>query len=141
DGIEKNALDETGFTNKNFTNKPFSVNQLDNVKKRLLNYYENNGYPFAAVFLDSIYLKDTTMTATLNVKKGPLYHIDSISVKGKIKISNSFLQHYLAIPNGSIYNKQKLDNVSKRLLELPYLQEQQPSELLMLGTGSILNLY
>jgi hypothetical protein len=26
-------------------------------------------------------------------------------------------------------------------MELPYLQEQQPSELLMLGTGSILDLY
>jgi outer membrane protein assembly factor BamA len=75
------------------------------------------------------------------VIKGPLYHIDSISVKGKIRISNSFLQRYLSIPNGSIYNKEKLDQVSKRLLELPYVQEQQPSELLMLGTGSVLDLY
>jgi outer membrane protein assembly factor BamA len=141
EGIEKTALDESGFSNKNFSNKPFNISQLSSMKKQLLNYYENNGYPFAAVFLDSIFLKDTTMTATLSVKKGPLYHIDSISVKGKIKISNSFLQHYLGIPNGSIYSKEKLDNVGKRLLELPYLQEQQPSELLMLGTGSILNLY
>ncbi len=141
DSVEKTALDASGFNSKNFSNKPFNINQLGNMKKGLLNYYENNGYPFAAVFLDSIFLKDTAMTATLIVKKGPLYHIDSISVKGKIKISNSFLQHYLGIPNGSIYNKEKLNQVSKRLLELPYLQEQQPSELLMLGTGSILNLY
>jgi outer membrane protein assembly factor BamA len=70
-----------------------------------------------------------------------LYHVDSISIKGKAKISNSFLQHYLGISKGSIYNREKLDLVSKRILELPYLQEQQPSELLMLGTGSILNLY
>ncbi len=141
DSVEKAALDATGFNSKNFSSKPFNINQLGNIKKGLLNYYENNGYPFAAVFLDSIFLKDTAMAATLIVKKGPLYHIDSISVKGKIKISNSFLQHYLSIPNGSIYNKEKLNQVSKRLLELPYLQEQQPSELLMLGTGSILNLY
>ncbi len=141
DSVEKTALDASGFNSKNFSNKPFNIIQLGNIKKGLLNYYENNGYPFAAVFLDSIFLKDTAMTATLIVKKGPLYHIDSISVKGKIKISNSFLQHYLSIPNGSIYNKEKLNQVSKRLLELPYLQEQQPSELLMLGTGSILNLY
>ena len=141
DSVEKTALNASGFNSKNFSNKPFNINQLGNMKKGLLNYYENNGYPFAAVFLDSIFFKDTAMTATLIVKKGPLYHIDSISVKGKIKISNSFLQHYLGIPNGSIYNKEKLNQVSKRLLELPYLQEQQPSELLMLGTGSILNLY
>lgn len=139
--IEKKALDESGFIKKNFNYKPFNVGQLEYFKERILNFYEKNGYPFAAVFLDSIVIEDNAMAAALNVKKGPLYHIDSISIKGKAKISNSFLQRYLGIAKGSIYNKEKLELVSKRILELPYLQEQQPSELLMLGTGSILNLY
>ncbi|MEP7142089.1 MAG: POTRA domain-containing protein, partial [Ferruginibacter sp.] len=104
-------------------------------------YYEKNGYPFAGVFLDSIQLTPDAMKASLRVTRGPLYHIDSIRVRGKIKISNNFLQRYLGISNGSIYNKDKLDQVSTRFLELPYLQEQQPSELTMLGTGSILDVY
>ena len=141
DGIEKKALDESGFISKNYQGKPFNIGQLAYFKERILNYYEKNGYPFAAVFLDSIILKDDTMDAALNITKGPLYHIDSISIKGKIKISNAFLQRYLGIAKGSIYNKEKLEQVSKRFLELPYLQEQQPSELLMLGTGSVLNVY
>ena len=141
DGIEKKALDEIGFISKNYQGKPFNIGQLAYFKERILNYYEKNGYPFAAVFLDSIILKDDTMDAALNITKGPLYHIDSISIKGKIKISNAFLQRYLGIAKGSIYNKEKLEQVSKRFLELPYLQEQQPSELLMLGTGSVLNVY
>jgi outer membrane protein assembly factor BamA len=77
----------------------------------------------------------------LTATPGPLYHIDSIRINGKAKISNNFLQHYLGLPNGSVYNKEKLELVSKRMLELPYVQEQQPSELMMLGTGSILNVY
>ena len=140
-GIEKKALDESGFNSKSFNNAPFDFARLNYVKERLLNYYEKTGYPFAAVFLDSIVLRDNVMQGTLSVKKGPLYHIDSISIKGKIKISNIFLQHYLGIVNGSIYNKEKLEQVGKQLLQLPYLQEQQPSELAMLGTGAILNLY
>lgn len=139
--IEKRALDISGFTEKSFINKPVDFAQLQVIKERILNYYENNGYPFAGVFLDSIHVTADALNASLKVNKGPLYHIDSIRVRGKIKISNSFLQRYLGIPNGSIYNKDKLDQVSKRLLELPYLQEQQPSELLMLGTGSILDVY
>ena len=139
--IEKRALEESGFISKNFTNKPFNSNELLYYKERILNYYEKNGYPFASVFLDSISYTGSAMFANLMVKKGPLYHIDSISVKGNIKISNSFLQHYLGIPAGAVYNKEKLDLLSKRILELPYLQEQQPSELVMLGTGAILNLY
>ena len=139
--IEKRALDISGFTEKSFINKPVDIAQLQVIKERILNYYENNGYPFAGVFLDSIQITADAMNASLIVNRGPLYHIDSIRVRGKIKISNSFLQRYLGIPKGSIYNKDKLGQVSKRLLELPYLQEQQPSELLMLGTGSILDVY
>ncbi|MEI9934173.1 MAG: BamA/TamA family outer membrane protein [Ferruginibacter sp.] len=77
----------------------------------------------------------------LKVNKGPLYHIDSIRVYGKVKISNNFLQHYLGITNGSIYNIDKLQQVSKLLLQLPYLEEGKTSDLTMLGTGAILNLY
>lgn len=141
DSIEKKALERSGYMEKNYINKPVNVAQLEVIKQRILNYYENTGYPFAGVFLDSVFLDNEAMTASLKVDKGPLYHIDSIRVKGKVKISKSFLQHYLSIPYGSIYNKEKLDLVSKRLLDLPYLQEQQPSELLMLGNGSILDLY
>ena len=141
DNVEKRALDESGFISKNFTNKPFNTNELLFYKERILNYYEKNGYPFASVFLDSINHTESTVFANLMVKKGPLYHIDSIGVKGNVKVSNSFLQHYLGISAGAIYNKEKLDLVSKRILELPYLQEQQPSDIVMLGTGAILNLY
>ena len=140
-GIDKKVLDDIGFYSKNFENKPFNPGQIDFFKNKILNYYENNGYPFAAVFLDSLISNDSGVTGLLNVKKGPLYHIDSISINGKISISNAFLQHYLGIPNGSFYNKEKLQLVSKKLLELPYLKEQQPAELRMLGTGSILDLY
>ena len=139
DSIDKKAI--SGYNSKNLTNKPLNMAQLEIFKERILTYYLNNGYPFAAVFLDSIQLSDTTMNAAIKVTKGPLYHIDSIRIKGNVKISNSFLQRYLSIANGSIYNQSKLEAVSKRLLDLPYLQEQQPAELMMLGTGSILDVY
>jgi outer membrane protein assembly factor BamA len=91
--------------------------------------------------LDSIRLEEDKINAMLKVTKGPLYHIDSIRVFGKAKISKNFLNHYLGIPKGGLYNKEKLEQVSKRILELPYLQEMQPSDISMLGTGSVLNLY
>jgi len=140
-GIEKKVLDLSGFDNESFINKPLHIEQLLAIKERILGYYERNGYPFTAVYLDSIQVTPGAMSALLKVDNGLLYHIDSIRVKGKVKISNSFLQRYLGMPNGSIYNKDKLDLVGKRLQELPYLQEQQPSELMMLGSGAILDLY
>ena len=140
-GIDKPAMDESRFREKDFTGKMLNIQQLQLLQERLLDYYEKNGYPFAAIFLDSIRLDDNKMEALLAAQKGPLYHIDSIRVLGKAKISKKFLRHYLDISNGSLYNKAKLQQVSKRLLELPYLQEVQPNDITMLGSGSILNLY
>ncbi|HMK03849.1 MAG TPA: BamA/TamA family outer membrane protein [Ferruginibacter sp.] len=141
DGIEKNAMDESRFSEKDYSGKLLNMQQLLRLQERVLNYYEKNGYPFAEVYLDSIRLDDDKMEALLRAKKGPLYHIDSIRIFGKAKISRNFLQHYLGISNGSLFNKEKLEQVSKRMLELPYLKEVQPSDITMLGSGSILNLY
>lgn len=140
-GIDKTALSAAGYIEKNFINKPVNFSQLQLVQQRLLNHYENNGYPFATVFLDSIQLDDDKMTATLKADKGVLYHIDSIRIYGKVKLNKNFLQRYLDIKNGSIYNKQKLEQVDKRMLELPFVTPTQSSDISMLGSGSILNLY
>ncbi len=108
----------------------------------MLDYLENNGYPFAKVSLDSVVLTDSAgVSAVLKIDKGPLYKIDSIRVYGNARISNEFLQRYLNIPNGSIYRKERLRIISKKILELPYVQEQQPWSLTMLAEGSVINLY
>jgi outer membrane protein assembly factor BamA len=141
EGIEKKALDESGYAEKNYTGKLFNMQQLQMLQERLLNYYEKNGYPFAGIYLDSIQLDDDKMDAMLMVKRGPLYHLDSIMLFGKERISKKFLQHYLGLPKGGLYNREKLEQVSKRLLELPYLREVQPNDVVMLGTGALLRLY
>jgi outer membrane protein assembly factor BamA len=141
DSVEKRALDQSGWNEKQFKNKKIDLNELQSRQQRILDYYENTGYPFAEIKLDSIQIEEEMVKAMLRVNKGLLYHIDSIKVLGKAKIKNLFLQRYLGITNGSIYNNEKLQDVSKRLLELPYLAEQQPADLSMLGTGATLNLY
>ena len=139
--IDKQALDAAGFAQKNFSSKTLNMQQLQSLQERLLRFYETKGYPFAAVFLDSIQIEEGNMKAVLKADRGVLYHIDSIRMYGKVKLDKGFLQKYLRISNGSIYNKTTLQEVDKRLLELPFLTSVQPSDLTMLGSGAILNLY
>lgn len=141
DSIDKKLLNETGWNEKYYHNKKMDFRQLQNQQEKMLNYYETRGYPFAAIKLDSIQMEEGKIRAQLKIDKGPLYHVDSIRVYGKVKIKNLFLQRYLGIEKGSVYNKNKLQNISKRLLELPYIQEQQHWDMNMLGSGSVLNLY
>lgn len=140
-GVDKKALAESGFIEKDFSNKIINIAQLQKVQQRLLNYYENNGYPFARIFLDSITVEEGKLEGLLKTDPGLLYHIDSIRLYGSAKISKDFLQHYLGIADGSPYSKQKLEQISQRLLELPYIQQLQQPGITMLGTGAVLNLY
>ncbi len=140
-GIEKRAMDESGYLEKNFSNKPMNIPQLQAIQQRILLYYEKNGYPFAEVYLDSIEVDDNKINALLKVNKFIAYHVDSIHLYGKAILSKKFLYHFLNIPAGALYNKERLQQVDKRLQQLPYIQAIQPSNISMLGSGSILNLY
>lgn len=139
--VDPTLLNAIGWREKMFANRPLDFGQVQVWQERMLNYLENTGYPFARISLDSLQLENDKVTALLRVKKGPLYKIDSIRLYGNAKISNSYLQRYLDIPNGSIYSKEKLFRISKKIKELAYVEEERPADLTMLGTGSVLNMY
>lgn len=140
DSADRKVLEQVNWSGKR-SSKPVSFQELQSLQQKILDYLENNGYPFAKIKLDSISIQENAFEAALKIEKGPLYKIDSIYNKGNAKLSSSFLQHYLSIPNGSLFRKDRLETVSKKLSELPFVQEQQPWDMTLLGTGSILNLY
>jgi outer membrane protein assembly factor BamA len=139
--VEPPILDAVGWREKMFANKPIDFTQVRAWEETILSYLENNGHPFAKVWLDSLQLEEDRVSALLKVNKGPLYKIDSIRLYGNAKISNNYLQRYLDIPNGSIYNKEKLIRINKKIRELTYVEEEKPADLTLLGTGSVLNMY
>ncbi len=139
--VEPSILDAIGWREKMFADKPIDFTQVQLWEERILSHLENTGYPFARVYLDSLKLDSDNVSASLKVNKGPLYRIDSIRLYGNAKVSNSYLQRYLDIYNGSIYNKEKLLRINQKVRELTYVEEDKPADLTMLGTGSVLNMY
>ncbi len=140
-GAEQVMMDAMGWRDVLFTNQSLDVAQIQNWHDRMLDYLEDNGYPFGKVYIDSMRINGNSVSGIIKIEKGPQYKIDSIRVFGDVKVSNRFLQRYLEIEDGSLYNKTKLERISRRLAELPYLEEERRSNLSMLGTGSVLNLY
>jgi outer membrane protein assembly factor BamA len=139
--VEPSLLESVGWREKAFAGQPMDFSQVSQWQDRILNWLENNGHPFAKVYLDSLQLDNEKVWAQLKVDKGPRYKIDSLRVFGNARISNNYLQRYLEIPNGTMYSKEKLLRISKRIRELSYVEEEHPSNLTLLNTGSVLNLY
>ncbi|MEP7280227.1 MAG: hypothetical protein ABI813_16390 [Bacteroidota bacterium] len=141
DSPDKRILELAGWNEKTIANKPLHLARLQQLQDNLLSWFEENGYPFAKIHLDSLRFENSQLNANLKIDKGPQYKIDSLRVFGNARINNIFVQRYLDIKNGSYYQKSKLENINKRFLELPYVQEKKSWDMTMLGTGSILNLY
>jgi outer membrane protein assembly factor BamA len=141
DSADRKLLDAINWNTRTLHKQALSFDQVLAARQKLLDYLENNGYPFAKIKLDSISFVNRQLEANLSINKGPLYKIDSIRNFGTAKLSSTFLQRYLGILNGSFYKKERLQSISKKLNDLAYVQEQQPWNLTMLGTGSILNVY
>ncbi|PLX23382.1 MAG: hypothetical protein C0597_01165, partial [Marinilabiliales bacterium] len=106
-----------------------NLNKLNILKKTLLSYYENRGYPFAKVFLQNIEIKDSLMQASLFVEKGSYCSLDSIILKGEAKITANYMSRVLQLNQGEPYNQKKINAASKRINNLRFLSEIKPAEL------------
>ncbi|MGN6616265.1 MAG: BamA/OMP85 family outer membrane protein [Ilyomonas sp.] len=135
------VLNQLGYYSQSFNNRFFDPAKVSHIYDQLLNYYANNGYPFATVRLDNFYIENASVSAKLDVEKGALYRIDSIHLNGNVKLSQHFLHQYLDIQSHELYNLQKLDKINQRIAELPFAEQSQPWDVTMLNTGAILNIY
>jgi outer membrane protein assembly factor BamA len=135
------VLNQLGYSSNAFNNKPFDQQKVTVAYTKLLDYYSNNGYPFAQLSLDSITIKEDLITAKLNIDKGILYRIDTILIKGDAKISKEYLIRYLGLEEGSMYQQEILDRIDSRITELPFIVQSQPRSITMLNTGAEVNLF
>ena len=139
-GIDKNIMEKAGYAESDFENKPFSIDAVNLLKNKLINIYLNNGYPFTIIYLDSINIYENTIEAVLKANTVLLYQIDSIKNVGNLKLKSIFLQRYLSIKNGSIYNATLLKDIDRKIRELPFAEPLQPSFLEMVGSGATIKL-
>jgi hypothetical protein len=126
---EMEVMSKIGFSERLYTNKAFNYTQTARLIEKTLNYYENNGYPFAAVNLDSVSINDNSISAVLNVTRNKLFKIDSIIVQGDGKVNRTFLYRYLGISPMMRYNQSALMGISKKLKQLSFLTSPKEPEM------------
>jgi outer membrane protein assembly factor BamA len=141
DPRDADILEAVRWNPLSFSDSKLDLRVLSHLEQLIVDHLAEHGHPFAKVYLDSILLKQEQLSAKLKIEPGPEYKIDSIRLYGDVKIDNEFLQRYLDIKNGSLYNKKKLSMVDKRISELVFVQREHASDLSLLGSGAVLNIY
>jgi outer membrane protein assembly factor BamA len=129
ENIDEGVISEIGFHEKLYLNKPVYFKDVKRIQEKLISYYENNGYPFASVKLDSIIVSDEIISAQLKLTKNAVEKIDSVLIKGSAKIAPVYIYNYLGIKPGSLYNEMQLKKVNTRIRELPFVTPTKPASV------------
>lgn len=139
--VENAFLSKVGFRERLYQNKPFHYKDLVKLQESLLEYAENNGYPFASVWLDSLAVKRGSISATLMMRKNQLVFFEEINIIGEAKISKAYLQNYLGIKTGEPYSKAQVLKIRNRIKELPFLIEKRDATVTFTGEKATINLF
>jgi outer membrane protein assembly factor BamA len=139
--VEDAALSLSGFRDKIFRGKSFYYKTAAKLMNRILAFYENHGYPFAKIQLDSIVVKHNVISASLKVDKKSVETIDSIVVKGNVKLSQQYLFGYLGLKPGDLYDESKVAEMNTRLKALPFVSVTKPLQVLFFHDKAKILLY
>ncbi len=127
--VDEGMLSLVGFRDKLYAGKPFYYREVARLEEQLLKQCENNGYPFAQVKLDSVFVKGDEFRARLALDKNKYILIDSVVIKGNAKIAPAYLYSYLGIKPGDAYNESRVAAIRARLKEMAFITEQKPPEI------------
>jgi len=139
--VDDVILNRIGFREKLYDNKPLELQQVNQLTEAILEYCENNGYPFASVKLDSISLNQGKLSAEIFLDKNKLVTIDSLSINGDAKIAKSYLANYLGFRFPSIYREDLIQKISVRMRELPFCSESHPTQIIFNSDHAAINLF
>jgi hypothetical protein len=128
--VPEEILRRSGFRQRTFGGRPFRGERLVAVKRKLVGYYEDHGFPFAEVRLTDLTIANDSVSAALFLVKNQEFRIDSIVVKGKSKIRENYLRNYLGIKRKERYNESKVSEISTRLREIPFVTETDKPQVL-----------
>jgi len=123
------SLPNISYKSRDFDSKNFNYIELQNLFKEIITSLENTGYPFASVKLDNITIINNEINANLVINKRFLIRIDTIIFSEFSKIRLSYIEQYLGINIGDVYNESRINEISEQLNRLDICQPYKPSEI------------
>lgn len=103
--------------------------ELKSAFENILTLAEENGYPFAEIYFDSIEVHQQQIDAKLILDLHDKVTIDSLKILGPVVIHSSYLSSYLGLKPGSNYSEKKIKAISTRVEELGFIKLKFPTQV------------
>lgn len=118
----------------------FTLQDYEKTAHKVLQYLENHGYPFAEISI----LPDTSSSEPnyrVAIDKKRFIKIDSIILKGNLKLNTGFLWPYLGLRRHAAYKEKNIIGIDSKLSELAFASVIQPSGLSFEENKTLLYIY
>ncbi|AWW30336.1 outer membrane protein assembly factor [Echinicola strongylocentroti] len=124
--LSESLVRRAGGDPRDFRGQPVSYKKVARLFEKLLGIQENQGYPFAAVRLDSITQEGNGFQANIWLEKGPFIQFDSLKISGNARVKKVILGRKLGIVPGEPFSQKAVESAFQLLKEMPYYEVMEP---------------
>ena len=130
--IARSIYSESNIADKQFSilNQSYTAKEFARLREKILQYYEQNAFPFASVHLDSMQLQEDACVANLVITLNQLIKVDSVLLVGNVKLNKRYLERYIGMKPGDTYDERNVRNLNNRLRELPFVTQVKPYKII-----------
>lgn len=130
------VLDST-FLERTFANLQANIlrsSSIENISEIILARFEDNGYPFARISIESIFFYTDSIDNNhyadiyFNIDSGRKSVINKIELTGNTKTKDFVIKRALDIEVGDLYSQKKIDNITNRLNRLRFFEPLETPE-------------
>lgn len=87
-----------------------------------LKLFEDNGYPFAQLKIDSAKIEGDVLNLVVDVEPGMLINYDTLNIEPDGLLKGSFLSNFLDLKIDKPYSEKAIQTISNRMEELSFVQ-------------------
>ena len=124
---DSNQILKFGDFKFNNLNK-FNHDKLKNTINEILDYLNQNGYPFARINLKNSSINTSEISINFTINEGPFVRFDSIYCSGLKNKEKTLVKKIIGLKHGDPFNLNKIKEVSKTINSINYIQQIKPCE-------------
>jgi outer membrane protein assembly factor BamA len=139
--LPQDLVNQTNLKDQLQKNRPLKLSTLTKIYTQILSFYENNGYPFAEVWTDSLQIEHQQLLIKIFSNPNRKITIDTLNLVGNVKVNKQFITSYLGIKPNQNYNESKIKQIDKHLDALAFISVPKASEVVFSGESAKINLF
>lgn len=119
--LSEYLISKIGYKSKFYRNELFNISEFKKLFNAIIKESDNNGRPFAYVSLDSLKVEGNKIEAVIYYEPGPEITFDQLQIIGTDRISTSWLEAYLNVREGTLYNQEAINEIKAKIDALSFV--------------------